>query len=56
MKTKKVIKAIKSVRKYCKKQTTCLNCGLNGIGFCGVVPDGWNIKEIEKKFKDMERI
>lgn len=47
MKGKKVIKAVKMIKKYCIKQNDCKKCPLsNKYGFCDIgklTPDTWEI-------------
>ncbi len=62
MKTKKVIKALKVLKKYCKKNDGCGDC----VFKCGkyvlvcelsdILPNSWDIKSIKEKLKDIETL
>ena len=63
MKTKKLIKALKTIRKFCKKHSFCKRCPLGEIDeycdcvYCGIdniSPDNWDIAKIEEQLKDKE--
>ena len=57
MKTKKIIKVLKKIKKYCFYKS-CYGCEFSNKNFdCALrEPIDWDIKRIEKKLKDIERI
>lgn len=62
MKTKKIIKVLKFITDYCTYQD-CYTCAFGSErGLCSIstggelLPEDWNIKDIEKNLKDVERI
>ena len=67
MKTKKIIKVLKTISKVCSNTDECTNCPFGtGTGSCTItteyrnkaliLPVDWDIKTLEKKFKYIERI
>lgn len=55
MKTKKIIKALKVIKKYCNsKGEDCGKCMFNETGLCSDVPEAWNIEDLEIILKDIE--
>ena len=61
MKTKKIIKALKFVKKYCGERD-CFDCHFGNSGRCsftdcnGDLPEGWNMEIIKDNLKNVERI
>ena len=57
MKTKKIIKALKVIKKYCNsKGEDCGKCMFNETGLCSDVPEAWNIEDLEIILKDIEEL
>lgn len=59
MKTKKIIKALKVLKKYCESQAECEGCpfedGYDCV-LCNVSPNNWDIKTMKANLKDKEGI
>lgn len=63
MKTKKLIKALKVIKKHCKEKSNC-DCPFfdKNINECCLMeadmiyPAQWNTKQIKANLKDIERI
>lgn len=59
MKTKKIIKALKVLKKYCESQAECECCPFVDGYDCvlrNVSPNNWDIKIMKANLKDIERI
>ena len=55
MKTKKIIKVLRFLRKYCDSQYSCCDCEFMGMG-CDRAFNGFNVERIEKELKDIETL
>jgi hypothetical protein len=56
MKTKKIIKVLKFVKKYCKSiEDDCLKCPFDDT-VCETLPVDWDIKGLEENLKRMEEL
>ena len=55
MKTKKIIKVLKFLRKHCDLQYSCCDCEFMGLG-CDRPFNEFNIELIEKRLKEIETL
>ena len=55
MKTKKIIKVLRFLRKYCDSQYSCCDCEFIGMG-CDRAFNEFNIELIEKRLKEIETL
>lgn len=55
MKTKKIIKVLKFIKKYCKSNKECKDCPFN-YSICEYLPVDWDIEKLEKEWKGLEEL